>query len=54
MPKALVANNMRMKVIAEGGKAKLWSKVWILDSVELVPEQPDSKLLVERNTQCQY
>lgn len=47
MPEALAAKNMRMKVIAESGKAKLWSNIWILDSVELVLEPPDSKLLVE-------
>lgn len=36
MPGALAAKNMRMKVIAGGVEAKLWSQVWILNAVELV------------------
>ena len=36
MPRALAARNMSMKVMAGGVEAKLWSKVWVLDAVELV------------------
>lgn len=39
MPGALAAKNMRMKVIAGGVEAKLWSQVWILNAVELVLTQ---------------
>lgn len=36
MPGALAAKDRRMKVIAGGVEAKLWSKIWILNAVELV------------------
>lgn len=46
-PRASAAKNMRMKVIAESGKGQLRSHIRILDSLELVREPPDSKLLFE-------
>lgn len=36
MPGILATKNMRMKVTAGGGEAKLGRKVWIPDAVKLV------------------